>query len=74
VRDSSESSKSAKSHATGASRARGRAREEPAVVVEPTPESTWANSCSWYDDHREKHRWTPAGWTCDACNPPEDAS
>jgi hypothetical protein len=74
LRDSSDSSKSAKSHVTGASRVRGRAREEPAIVVEPTPESTWAGPCQWYDDHREKHRWTPDGWTCDACHPPEDAS
>jgi hypothetical protein len=72
---SSSSSKETKGSMTGLPpRVRGRAREEPAVVVEPTPESIWAGPCQWYDDHREKHRWTPEGWTCDACNPPEDAS
>jgi hypothetical protein len=50
---------------------RARPRVEP-VVVE-VDRSTWAAPCYWYDDHRDRHRWTSAGWVCDACNP-EDAS
>ncbi len=41
---------------------RGRARE-----------AEWVNPCRQYTDHQGQFRYTPAGWTCDACHPEETA-
>ena len=54
---------------------RPRAREAgPALRVVPADPTGWANPCHWYRDHQAKHRWTPSGWTCDACYPEEGPS
>jgi hypothetical protein len=47
---------------------------EPGPVLHVVPDDTsgWINPCLWYRDHQAKHRWTPSGWTCDACHPEED--
>lgn len=51
---------------------RGGAREDgPALRVLPADPTGWAKPCLWYRDHQAKHRWTPSGWTCDACHPQE---
>ena len=48
------------------------AREEaPVRRVVPAEPTAWAGPCLWYRDHQAKHRWTPSGWTCDACHPEE---
>ncbi len=48
------------------------AREEaPVLRVLPADPTGWAKPCLWYRDHQAKHRWTPSGWTCDACHPQE---
>ena len=43
----------------------------PVLRVVPADPTGWANPCLWYRDHQAKHRWTPSGWTCDACHPQE---
>ena len=54
---------------------RPRAREvSPVLHVVPADPTGWANPCHWYRDHQGKHRWTPSGWTCDACHPEEDTT
>lgn len=35
-------------------------------------EARWATPCRDYENHRDSHRRTNAGWICDACNPEED--
>ena len=51
---------------------RTRAHEAaPVVRVVPAEPTHWARPCLWYRDHQAKHRWTPSGWTCDACHPEE---
>lgn len=51
---------------------RTRASEaSPVLRVVPADASGWARPCLWYRDHQAKHRWTPSGWTCDACHPQE---
>jgi hypothetical protein len=44
----------------------------PVLRVVPADPTVWANPCLWYRDHQAKHRWTPSGWTCDACHPEEE--
>ena len=46
----------------------------PVLRVVPADPSGWARPCHWYRDHQAKHRWTPSGWTCDACFPEEGPS
>jgi hypothetical protein len=53
---------------------RVREAPEPALQVVPAEPTVWANTCFWYRDHRARHRWTPSGWTCDACHPEEEPS
>ncbi len=43
----------------------------PALRVVPADPSGWVNPCRSYRDHQAMHRWTPSGWTCDACHPEE---
>ena len=50
---------------------RVREAPEPALQVVPADPTVWANPCLWYRDHQARHRWTPSGWTCDACHPEE---
>lgn len=53
---------------------RVREAPEPALQVVPAEPTVWANTCFWYRDHQARHRWTPSGWTCDACHPEEEPS
>ena len=43
----------------------------PALRVVPAGPTGWVGPCHWYREHQAKHRWTPSGWTCDACHPEE---
>lgn len=54
---------------------RPRAREaNPVLRVVPADPISWAHPCHQYRDHQANHRWTPSGWTCDACHPEEEPS
>lgn len=70
-RTSSSSSKVPKMHVPG-SPPRARAREggsdEP-TQLRPAPVDSmgWVHPCRDYANHRDQHRQTDAGWTCDAC-------
>lgn len=64
------SSKDTEDAGNGAPPARAGAREgQPDLRVVPAPQVGWVEPCLWYEAHKEKHRLTPDGWTCDACYP-----